>query len=94
MATFFMFGSYSTDAIKHISKERTEKVRELIEKLGGQVKDIYALLGQYDLVLITELPRMADAMKASIALERLTGISFSTAAAVPIDEFDKIVGEV
>lgn len=90
MATFFMFGKYSSEAARKISAERTDKVREAIEKLGGRVKDIYVLLGEYDVVIITELPRMAEAMQASIALKRLTDISFFTAAAMPIDEFDEM----
>ena len=90
MATFFMFGKYSSEATKNISSERTEQARELIEKLGGRIKDIYVLLGEYDLVIITELPRMAEAMQASIALHRLTDISFFTAAAMPIEEFDQM----
>jgi uncharacterized protein with GYD domain len=94
MGTFFLFGKYSTVATQAISRERTDQVRETIKKLGGQVKAIYALLGQYDVVIIVELPNMADAMKASIAVGRLTGVSFSTAAAVSVEEFDRIVAEI
>jgi len=90
MATFFMFGKYSSEAAQGISPDRTDKVREAIEKVGGQVKAIYVLLGEYDVVIITELPRMAEAMQVSIVLKRLTDISFFTAAAMPIDEFDQI----
>ena len=90
MATFFMFGKYTSEAAKNISAERTAKARELIEKLGGRVEDIYVLLGEYDLVIIADLPRMAEAMQASIALQRLTDISFFTAAAMPIEEFDNM----
>lgn len=94
MAKFFMFGKYSSDAVKEISAERTVQARQLIEKLGGQVKEIYALLGEYDLVFIVELPNMTDAMKAAVALGRLTGVSFCTSAAVAVDEFDRLVGEL
>ena len=94
MATFFMFGKYTSEAAKGISPERTVQVREAIEKVGGQVKDIYILLGEYDVVIITELPRMAEAMQASILLKRLTNISFFTAAAMPVDEFDKIATDM
>ena len=94
MATFFMFGKYSSEAAKGIRPERTDKVREAIEKVGGKVKDIYILMGEYDVVIITELPRMAEAMQASILLKRLTDISFFTAAAMPVDEFDKLAGDI
>ena len=94
MATFFMFGKYSSEAAKGISPDRTDKVREAIEKVGGKVKDIYVLMGEYDVVIITEMPRMAEAMQASILLKRLTDISFFTAAAMPVDEFDKIAKDI
>jgi len=94
MSTFFMFGRYSKEAVEKVSVERTRQVHQLIEKFGGQVKAIYALLGEYDLVIIAELPRMAEAMQASVALKRLTDISFFTAAAMPVEEFDELVGEI
>lgn len=94
MATFFMFGRYSKDALEKVSVERTRQAHQLIEKLGGKIKAIYALLGEYDLVIIVELPRMAEAMRASIALKRATDISFFTTAAMPVEEFDQMVGEM
>ena len=94
MATFFMFGRYSSDALEKVSVDRTRQVHKVVEDLGGQIKGIYALLGEYDIVIILELPRMAEAMKASITLKRMTDISFFTAAAMPVEEFDQIVGEM
>jgi uncharacterized protein with GYD domain len=85
-----MFGKDSSQGGKKISAEHIEKAREMIEGLGGRMKDIYGLLGEYDVVIIAELPRMAEAMQASIALNSLTGISFYTAAALSIEEFDKL----
>jgi uncharacterized protein with GYD domain len=92
MAMFFMFGRYSANAAERISVARTQKVRQLIESLGGRVKGIYALLGEYDVVIIVELPRMAEAMQASVALKSLTDISFFTVAAMAIEEFDSLFG--
>jgi uncharacterized protein with GYD domain len=94
MSNFFIFGRYSSEAVAKISVERTRQAHELIESLGGKVKAIYALMGEYDVVIIVELPNMAEAMKASIGLKRLTGISFFTTAAMPIEEFDMLMGEM
>jgi uncharacterized protein with GYD domain len=91
MAAFFMFGRYSADSVKHISPDRTREACQAIERLGGKVRSIYALLGEYDLVFIVDLENMTDAMKAAVVLGRLTGICFSTAAAVPVEEFDRII---
>ena len=91
--TFFMFGKYSSEAMGEINAKRTAAARDLIEKLGGSIKAMYALLGQYDLVLIVELPTMTDAMKAAVAMGRETGISFCTAPAITVTEFDKLLVE-
>ncbi len=93
MATFLMLGKYSTEALKGISAARTKKATALIEKLGGQVKGIYALLGQWDLVCIVEMPSIEAAMQASVGLSKMTGIGFTTAPAVSVEEFDRLMAE-
>ncbi len=91
MATYVMFGKYSQDSIKHISAKRTEKAKERVQKFGGEIVTGYALLGKYDLILILELPDSSQAMKASVALSKMLGISFVTAPAVSMGDFDEIV---
>lgn len=90
MTKFFMYGKYSQEAIKGISAGRTKSAVDVISKLGGKVDSMYALLGKYDLVLIVDLPGVAEVMKASIALNKLTGISFVSFPAITVEEFDKI----
>ncbi len=92
MAVFFMFGKYSSEAIKGIGAKRTEKAVELIKKSGGEVKSMYALLAEQDLVLIVSFPGIEEVMKTSVALARMTGIAFTTAPAIEVDEFDKLMG--
>jgi uncharacterized protein with GYD domain len=92
MATYFMFGKYSSEAIKVVSAARSKKAEELVKGLGGEIKSMYALLGEHDLVLIVELPNAENAVKASVALTRQTGIAFSTAPAISVADFDKLIG--
>lgn len=94
MSAFLMFGRYSSEAVKQIGAERTGEATSVIKKFGGRVNSMYALLGEYDLVLIVELPGVEEAMKASLALTQLTGISFSTSPAVTVETFDKMVAEM
>ena len=88
---YFLFGSYSQKAIEKISAERTEKAGEIIEANGGKLKAAYALLGEYDLVLIVKFPGNAEAIKASVALSKEFGIGFTTAPAITVAEFDELV---
>jgi uncharacterized protein with GYD domain len=87
-----MLGKYGAEALKGMSAGRTEKAKGVIAGLGGEVSAIYALVGAYDLVLIVDLPGVQEAMKASVELTKLTGISFSTSPAVIVEEFDKLFG--
>ena len=65
----------------------------MVKKAGGELKSAYALMGEHDLVLIAELPGIQEAIKASLALHKLTGISFSTSPAITVEQFDKIAAE-
>ena len=91
MTTFFIFGRYSAESMKHMSAERTKEVTQEIEGLGGKVNAIYGLMGENDLVLIVELPGLEEAVKTSINLKKMTGISFTTAPAIPVESFDKLL---
>ena len=93
MATFFMFGKYSSEAVKDMSAKRTDKGLNIIKNFGGKVSSMYALLGELDLVFITDFPSIKEAMKASVALSKLTGISFTTSPAITVAEFDNLMTE-
>ena len=94
MATFLMFGKYSSRALQEMSIQRTDKAVELIKRFGGEVQAMYATLGQHDLVFVLSLPGTEEAMKASVALTKLTGIAFSTSPAMAVQDFDRLMGEI
>lgn len=91
MATFVMFGTYSSDALREMSAQRTNKAVDLIKKFEGEVKDVYALLGEIDLLLIVSFPGIEQAMKASVALSKMTGVAFTTMPAVTVEKFDEMM---
>jgi len=91
MAKFLMLGRYSQEAVKGITVDRTNKVKEIIEKAGGKINAMYALLGKYDLAFIVDFPAVSDCMKASVVITKLTGIGFTTSSAITVEEFDKAV---
>ena len=94
MSIFLMFGRYTPDGIKGISSERTEKARDLIRENGGKVISMYAVMGEHDLVFTIDFPGADEAMAASVALYKLTGIHFTTSPVVDVEQFDKLMGKV
>ncbi len=88
---FVMLGRYSLKGLEGASAQRTKKANAIVEKAGGRVESIFALMGKYDLVIIADFPAVPAAMKASIDIGKLTGISFHSLPAVPVDEFDRLI---
>ena len=91
MATFLMLGRYSVEGRRGITTGRTQQAHAAIRELGGQILSIHALLGEHDLVILTELPDLDRALLGSLALARLTGITFSTYPAYSAEHFDQLM---
>ena len=76
---------YTPDALSKLianPQDRFEAVRAPIEKLGGKVKDSYFAFGEYDAVLITEMPDSISA--AAIALAFAAGGSLRSCQTTPL----------
>ena len=93
MPIFIMFGKYSSEALKGISSQRTDKAVDLIKKNGGKVISMYAVMGEHDLVFTLEFPSSENAIAASVALNKLTGITFKTSPVVEVEKFDKLISK-
>ena len=93
MPIFMFFGKYSSESLKGISSERTDRAVNLIEKHGGKVISMYAVLGEHDLVFTLDFPDAEKALATSVELNKLTGISFTTSPVVEVEKFDKLVGK-
>ncbi len=93
MMTFILLGKYTMDGLKGMNAQRTEDAVEAIEQCGGEVEAMYATLGPHDLIFVISFPSIDDAMKCSVFLSRMTGITFNTCPAVPVEQFDQIMSE-
>jgi len=91
MTTYLMFGKYSSQALKGISSKRTGEAHKLIAENGGEIVAQYTLLGDNDLLLIINFPSIEEVIKTSVALNKLTGISFNSVPAITVEQFDKLI---
>ncbi len=75
------------------SSQRYERFEEGIRQLGGKILSAYGLLGDYDVLIVAELPDEKAAMKTVIrAASRGTATS-KTLTAIPIKQFYALVDE-
>jgi uncharacterized protein with GYD domain len=91
MPIFMMFGKYSKEALQHASPERTKKVIEIIKQNDGKVISMYAVAGEHDLVFTLDFPDTQRAITTSLAMKKLTGISFVTSPVVDVEQLDQLL---
>jgi|SRR5262245_8200768 len=71
MAYFLLQGSYTPESWKSLVNkpvDRVEVVRKVIEKLGGKVEGAWFAFGDYDVVMIMQMPDNISAAAFSLAV--------------------------
>ena len=91
MSTFIMFGKYTANGFTKMSEKRTEKIVEIIKVHKGNIHNMFAILGEYDLVFLVDFQNTKTAMQASVEIAQYSGINFSTSPALPVEMFDEIM---
>jgi uncharacterized protein with GYD domain len=87
MKTFLMVGKASSKELKEIGLKYESEVVSLVENFEGDIKSMLVMLREKYLLLILAFPEIKRAMKASMALSKLTGISFRTLPALSVEDF-------
>ncbi|WP_158057828.1 GYD domain-containing protein [Halorussus halophilus] len=68
-------------------------IRAELEEHDAHLEETYAILGEYDFLLIIDAPDRDDVYKASMAIER-HGLDLQTMEIVPTDEFATLVDDL
>jgi uncharacterized protein with GYD domain len=95
MPTFMCFLNWTDQGAKAVKEAatRAEATKALIAGLGGQLISGYVTTGQYDVVLVVEMPN-GDAMtKLVIALTSRGNARTTTVRAFSTEEFGKLAAE-
>jgi uncharacterized protein with GYD domain len=73
MATYVALVNFTEQGVKNFrdTVRRAEDYRGLVEKHGGQVRQLLWTLGQYDLVVLTDFPD--DETAAAVVLQTVAG---------------------
>ncbi|MGD0158564.1 MAG: GYD domain-containing protein [Terracidiphilus sp.] len=85
MASYLMQVSYTSEALSALiakPQDRTGHVSKVIENLGGKSMGSWLAFGDYDLVMIIEMPNNVNA--AALALAAAAGGSCKTVKTTPL----------
>ena len=93
MATYIMLSTLTDEGRKTL-KERPERLQEVnreIEAMGARVTQQFAVLGGYDFINILEAPDNETMARVSVELGSRGTVTLTTLAAIPVDEFTKML---
>lgn len=96
MSTYIVLGKFTHQGIQTIkdSPKRRAMARELAKSLGGEIRQAYVTMGQYDLVVVAELPNDEAAAKLAFQVGMQGNLSTQTLPAFDEAETDKLIGSL
>ena len=96
MPTFISYLNWTDQGIKDVkdSPNRIEAAKAALREMGGEIKDIYVTSGQYDLVVISDVPDGDVMAKFALAIGAQGRVRTTTSRAFTEGEFQKIVSDL
>ena len=93
MKTYISLINYTKDGIAAIkdSPKRLSAVKRLAKNMDGKVKHFYLTLGDYDLVVVYEMPDAATAAKFMLTVGSVGAVRTKTLTAFPEAEYREII---
>jgi uncharacterized protein with GYD domain len=96
MPTFILSLSWTDQGIRSVkdAPKRAQASRELAQKLGIEIKEVYLTSGDDDLLVIVDTPNGDNVAKYALALGSQGNVRTRTARAWPQSEFQKLIAEL
>src|SRR5258708_22953035 len=96
MPTFVTLAKWTDEGIRNIkdSSKRRHAFEDRITSMGGKVKDAYLVMGEYDLVVMTEVPNDETAAKIALRTALHGNARTMTMRAFAREAMDKTVGSL
>ncbi len=93
MATYISLINYTDQGIRSIkeSPKRVDAARELVKKMGGELRQLYLTMGAYDLIAVVEAPSDDVMASFSLALGSAGNVRTTTLKAFPEADYRRIV---
>jgi uncharacterized protein with GYD domain len=88
MPTYIVLGKWTPQTFKYLkdAPAAVQEARNLVQRLGGQIKGWYTLMGRFDEICILEAPDDATMARIVISVGERYAIRTETLRAFDIDE--------
>lgn len=93
MPTYINLISWTQKGIENVkgSPDRLDMAKKAFQAAGGELKEFYLVMGQYDMVVIGEMPDDETTAQVALAIGSGGAIRTETLRAFTEDEYRKIV---
>lgn len=93
MPTYVTLANFTDQGIRNYSDtaKRAKAFEEMVEEMGGQVKQIVWTMGMYDVVAIMELPDDETATAGALKMSSLGNVRTTTLRGFGMDEISSII---
>ena len=93
MPTYITLVNYTQKGIENVkeSPKRLEAAKQAFKGMGAELKDFYLVMGQYDIILVTEAPNDETVAKIALTLGSLGNVRTESFRAFKEDEYREIV---
>jgi uncharacterized protein with GYD domain len=93
MAKFLVQATYSAEGLKGLQQQkasgREDAVRRAVEALGGKLEHMYFSLGDYDVLLIVDLPDIVAGTALAVAASASGSVRTRTTPLLSVEEADR-----
>jgi len=93
MGQYILLLNWTDQGIRNVkdTTKRAISFKSYLEKLGGKLTSVFYTFGQYDIVLVVELPSDEVAMSVSLGTGALGNVRITTLKAFNLEETQKII---
>lgn len=92
MPKYLVEASYTAEGLKNLQKDRAEgrsaAIKAAMQSAGGKLDAVYWCLGEYDAVVIADLPDLASAAAVGIAVSASGMVRTRTTPLLTAQEVD------
>jgi len=96
MPTYITLVNYTQKGIENVkeSPQRLEATKQAFQRMGAELKEFYLVMGQYDIILVTEAPNDETVAKIALTLGSLGNVRTESFRAFKEDEYREIVSSL
>jgi uncharacterized protein with GYD domain len=96
MPTYISLVKYTQKGAENVkeSPQRLEAAKKAFQGMGAELKEFYLVMGQYDIILVTEAPNDETVAKIALTLSSLGNVRTESFRAFKEDEYREIVSSL